>query len=68
MISLPLPAETEQLIVLLTDHEKKALALMIQAFVAKPNRSMAQVMDDMAAYAKRQGLTPDKLNDLLKEE
>ena len=68
MISLPLPAETEQLIVLLSNQEKKTLTLMIQAFVAKPNRSMAQVIDDMAAYAKRQGLTPDKLNDLLKEE
>ena len=68
MISLPLPSETEQLIARLSDQDKNTLALMIQAFVAKPKRSIEQVMDDMAAYAKHQGLTPDKLNDLLRGE
>ena len=68
MISLPLPLETEQLIARLSDQEKKTLALMIQAFVAKPKRTMEQVINDMTAYAKRQGLTPEKLDDILKEE
>jgi hypothetical protein len=68
MISLPLPSETEQLIARLSDQEKNTLSLMIQAFVAKPKRSIGQVMDDMTSYAKRQGLTPEKLDDILKAE
>lgn len=68
MISLPLPPETEQLIMRLSDKEKNALALMIQAFVARPKRTMPQVMDDMAEYAKRQGLDLNKLDDLLNNE
>ncbi len=68
MISLPIPPETEQLIMRLSDKEKSALALMIQAFVARPKRTMPQVMDDMAEYAKRQGLDLNKLDGLLNDE
>jgi hypothetical protein len=68
MTSLPLPPETEQLIMRLSDKEKSALVLMIQAFVARPKRTMPQVMDDMAEYAKRQGLDLNKLDDLLNNE
>jgi hypothetical protein len=66
MISLPLPPETEQLIAKLSDEEKKALSTMIWAFLNRPKRSMSQVMDDMAKYAKSKGLDLDKLDDLLK--
>ena len=41
---------------------------MIWAFVNRPKRSMNQVMDDMAKYAKAKGLDLDKLDDLLKGE
>lgn len=68
MISLPLPSETEFLINRLSEKEKKVLALMIQAFVAKPKRDIAHVMDEMTAYARRQGLTPEKLDDILEHE
>jgi hypothetical protein len=68
MISLPIPIEAEQLIVKLSDQEKKALSVIIQAFVARPKRTMPQVMDDMAEYAKQKGLNIDKLDDLLIEE
>ena len=36
MISLPLPSETERLIELLSEQEKKTLSMIIQAFVAQP--------------------------------
>ena len=68
MISLPLPPETEQLIARLSASEKKTLSLLIQAFVTRPKRSMNQVMDDMAKYAKAKGLDLNKLDDLLKGE
>ncbi len=65
MISLPLPPETEQLIAKLSAKEKNTLSVIIQAFVARPKRTMSQVMDDMTAYANRKGLTSDQLDDLL---
>jgi hypothetical protein len=68
MISLPLPPETENLIARLSDEEKKALSTMIWAFVNRPKRSMSQVMDDMANYAKAKGLDLDKIDDLLKQD
>jgi len=68
MISLPLPPETEQLIARLSHNEKKTLSIIIQAFVTRPKRSMIQMMDDMANYAKHQGLNPDELDDLLKDK
>lgn len=68
MVSLPLLSpETEQLIMHLSETEKKNLSLLIQAFVARPKRTMANVMDDMAEYAKAQGLTSNTLNDLLND-
>lgn len=68
MISLPISSETEQLISKLSDNEKKTLALIINSFVARPNRTMPEVMDNMAEYAKRQGLDLKKLDDLLNDE
>lgn len=68
MISLPISSETEQLISKLSDNEKKTLALIINSFVARPKRTMPEVMDNMAEYAKQQGLDLKKLEDLLNEE
>ncbi len=68
MISLPVSPETEQLIVMLSDREKNALSIIIQAFVTRSKRTLPQVMDDMAEYAKRQGLSLDKLEDLLEDD
>jgi hypothetical protein len=68
MISLPVSPETEQMLLKLSESEKKTLALMVNAFVARPKRSMSQVMESMAEYAKKQGLDMNKLDELLNEE
>jgi len=60
--------EVEELVNRLSESDKKTLSLLISAFVAKPKRNMQQVMDDMAAYAKKQGLNSDELKDLLSKE
>ncbi len=31
-------------------------------------RTLLQVMDDMSEYAKKQGLTPDKLDEILNDD
>lgn len=68
MITLPISQEMEKLIEQLPESEKKTLSLLIQAFVSRPKRTMNQVMDDMADYAKKNGLDKDKLDDLLRDE
>lgn len=68
MISLPISPETEKLIEQLPEREKKVLSLLIQSFVTQPKRSMSQVMDDMADYAKKKGLDTNNLDNLLKDE
>jgi hypothetical protein len=52
----------------LSDSEKKTLALIVNSFVARPKRTMPQVMDSMTGYAKKQGLDVNKLDDLLRGE
>ena len=64
-IQIPLEPEIEQLVSRLSDNEKKTLSLIISAFVARPTRSISQVMDDMAQYAKKQGLKDDEIEGLL---
>jgi hypothetical protein len=64
-IQIPLEPEIEQLASRLSDAEKKALSLIISAFVARPTRSISQVMDDMALYAKKQGLKDDEIEGLV---
>ena len=68
MITLPISSEMEKLIEQLPENEKKTLSLLIQAFVSRPKRTMSQVMDSMANYAKKEGLDKDKLDDLLSDE
>ncbi|UXE65026.1 MAG: hypothetical protein KA713_10980 [Chryseotalea sp. WA131a] len=68
MISLPITPETEQMLLKLSDSEKKTLALIVNSFVARPKRTMPQVMDSMTGYAKKQGLDVNKLDDLLRGE
>jgi len=68
MISLPLSPEIEEQIELLSENEKRSLSRLIQAFVVKPKRSINQVMDDMALYAKKQGLDLNELPTLLGDQ
>jgi hypothetical protein len=68
MISLPLSPEIEEQIELLSENEKRSLSRLIQAFVVKPKRSINQVMDDMAVYAKKQGLDLNELPTLLGDQ
>ncbi len=68
MISLPLSPDVEERVAHLPENEKVSLSLLINAFVTKPDRSLAQVMDDMALYAKQQGLNVEDLPTLLSDK
>lgn len=51
----------------MSDKEKKNLAGFLNELI-RDTRSLEQVMDDMSVYAKKQGLTPEKLDEILNED
>jgi hypothetical protein len=51
----------------LTDVQKKEVEGLIALWVKKP-RNILEVMTEVSDYAKSQGLTPEILEDLLKDE
>lgn len=64
-ITLETSDETAARFSKLTDTEKKELAEMI-SLLMEDKRTLREVMDDMSAYAQKQGLTPEQLEQLLK--
>ena len=51
----------------MSDKEKKNVAGILNELF-RDTRSLEQVMDDMSVYAKKQGLTPEKLDEILNED
>ena len=51
----------------MNEQEKDRLSILFNELV-KDKRTLFQVMDDMSEYAKKQGLTPDKLDEILKDD
>jgi predicted CopG family antitoxin len=51
----------------MSNKEKKNVANIVIELI-KDTRSLDQVMDDMAIYAKEHGLTPEKLDEILNED
>ncbi len=51
----------------LTDQEKQ-LTLETLSRLLDDKRTLFEVMDDISEYAKKQGMTEEKLKDLLKDE
>lgn len=51
----------------LSEKEKKDLAEMVNLLM-EDKRTLREVMDDMSAYVKQQGLSPEVLEQLLKKK
>jgi hypothetical protein len=66
-ISIQVKNETAEKIELLPDNKKMELSQMIDLWVSEP-KSILQVMEELGEYAAKQGLTKEKLDDLLKDE
>ena len=67
-VVLNFPKEIEQGFSLLSESKKAELMRIITAFVSPPTRDIQQIMDEASQFAKNQGLTEEKLDNLLKEE
>lgn len=66
-ITLQVSEETAKRIEQLSEDNKKELSRLIDIWLRKP-RPVIEVMEDMSEEAKRNGLTPEILDDLLKDE
>jgi len=66
-ISIQVKNETAEKIELLPDNKKIELSQMIDLWVSEP-KPILQVMEELGEYATKQGLTKEKLDDLLKDE
>ncbi len=51
----------------LSAEDKKGLSEMIRILM-EDKRTLRQVMDDISEYAQKQGMTPELLEQLLKEK
>lgn len=66
-IRIQVKNETAEKIELLPDNKKMELSQMIDLWVSEP-KPILQVMEELGEYAAKQGLTIEKLDDLLKDE
>ena len=65
-ISIQVKNETAEKIEQLPDNKKMELSQMIDLWVSEP-KPILQVMEELGEYAAKQGLTKEKLDDLLKD-
>lgn len=65
-VQIEVKEDTAQRIEQLTKSEKNELSRFIDVWL-QDRRSLREVMDDISEYAQRQGLTPELLDKLLKE-
>lgn len=66
-ISIQVENATAKKIELLPDDKKVQLGRLIDLWVSEP-RQILQVMEEIGEYAAKQGLTKEKLDELLSDE
>ncbi|NBC82491.1 MAG: hypothetical protein GVY19_03825 [Bacteroidetes bacterium] len=66
-ISFRVSDEVADIINNMDDNRRNELLQSLENWV-RPKRSLEEIMNDMSKQAKRNGLTPEMLDDLLKDE
>jgi hypothetical protein len=66
-ITLETSDELADRFAMMSDKDKRELARMINLLL-EDKRDLRQVMDDISEYAQKQGMTPELLEQLLKEQ
>jgi hypothetical protein len=66
-VTIPVSDEAASRFNSLTDEQKSELSKMIDNWVNDP-RTIFDIMHEISDYAKKQGLTPEILEQLLKDE
>ncbi len=72
MISIEVDAETAQEFASADVERRRKLRMLLglelRAMLKRPQRKLLEIMDEMGAYAESQGLTPEILESLLKND
>ncbi|MCF8358100.1 MAG: hypothetical protein K9H26_05030 [Prolixibacteraceae bacterium] len=66
-ISIKVKNETAEKMERLPDKKKMELSQMIDLWISEP-KPILQVMEELGEYAAKQGLTKEKLDDLMNDE
>ena len=66
-VNIKVSDETAEAIKNMSDLRKKELLASIESWV-RPKRTLEQIMKDISDQAQKNGLTPEILDELLKEE
>ncbi len=66
-ISIKVKNETAEKIERLPENKRMQLSQMIDLWVSEP-KPILQAMEELGEYAAKQGLTEEKLDDLLRDE
>ena len=71
-ISIEVDAETAQEFASADVERRRKLGMLLglelRAMLKRPQRKLLEIMDGMGAYAESQGLTPEILESLLKDD
>lgn len=71
-ITLPLDAETARAYHTASPEDRKKIQLLLRLRLREltelPTSSLVEIMDDVGAKAQARGLTPEILEDLLRDE
>lgn len=67
LINLLVKDDTAKLVEQLSEDNRMLLTRLIELWVSKP-KPLIQVMEELGEYASKQGLTKEKLDELLETE
>jgi ribosomal silencing factor RsfS len=66
-ITLEVSDPTAEKVAQMSLAEKKSVAQTLELLVGRRKRSLREIMDDASEQAKKNGLTPEILDEILKE-
>lgn len=67
VINIVVNEKAAQKFMLMSSKEKESVSQLVNEIIVDA-RTLEQVMEDMAMYAKKRGLTPEKLDEILNED
>ncbi len=66
-INIKVSDKAAEIFLSMNEQEKDRLSQLFDELL-EDKRTLLQVMDDISEYAKKQGLTPDKLDEILNDD
>lgn len=72
VITIPVDSETARIYAAASDEEQRRMQLLLRlqlrAWIADPQRSLSNIMDAIGEKAEQQGLNPEILAEIVRDE